>query len=78
MRNAAVVTLMALTIQNAMALLLALACDRDIRFGGIYRVIFYLPPALSGLLVGLTSQGVEKEDASNIPPLCTIKSSKNF
>lgn len=51
--NAAYVTLLALTLQNALALLLALACDRGIRGGKIYRVIFYLPPVLSGIVVGL-------------------------
>jgi len=53
MKNAAVITFLALTVQNALALLLALACDRDIKFGGVYRVIFYLPPVLSGIVVGL-------------------------
>lgn len=53
MRNAFFVTLMALTVQNLLALFLALVCDRDIRGGNIYRVIFYLPPVLSGIVVGL-------------------------
>ena len=51
--NAAYITLLALTFQNVLALLLALACDRGIRGGQIYRVIFYLPPVLSGIVVGL-------------------------
>ena len=33
--------------------MLALACDRDIKGGNIYRVIFYLPPVLSEVVVGL-------------------------
>jgi len=53
MRNAGYITLIALTFQNALALLLAWACDRDIKGGNIYRVIFYLPPVLSEVVVGL-------------------------
>ncbi len=58
MKNAGVITLLALTVQNALALLLALACDRDLKFGGAYRVIFYLPPVLSGIVVGLIWQWI--------------------
>lgn len=58
MKNALIVTLLALTVQNAMALLLALACDRDLKFGGVYRVIFYMPPVLSGIVVGLIWQWI--------------------
>ena len=58
MKNAWIVTFLALTVQNATALLLALACDRDLRFGGVYRVIFYLPPVLSGIVVGLIWQWI--------------------
>ena len=53
MKNAAVVTILALTVQNFLALFLAFLCDRDIKGGNIYRVIFYLPPVLSGIVVGL-------------------------
>lgn len=53
MRNAFFVTFLALTVQNFLALGLALLCDRDIKGGNIYRVIFYLPPVLSGIVVGL-------------------------
>ncbi len=53
MWHAGYITLLALTAQNALALLLALACDRDIRGANVYRVIFYLPPVLSGIVVGL-------------------------
>lgn len=53
MRNAFFVTFLALTVQNFLALFLALLCDRDIKGGNIYRVIFYLPPVLSGIVVGL-------------------------
>ncbi len=53
MGNAAYITLIALTFQNALALALALACDRDIKAGNLYRVIFYIPPILSEVVVGL-------------------------
>ena len=53
MLNAGYITLLALVFQNALALFLALACDKDIRGAKAYRVIFYLPPVLSGIVVGL-------------------------
>jgi ABC-type sugar transport system permease subunit len=53
MWHAGYITLIALTLQNALALALALACDRDIRMRNFYRVIFYLPPVLSEVVVGL-------------------------
>jgi raffinose/stachyose/melibiose transport system permease protein len=53
MKNAFVITFLALTVQNLLALFLALLCDRDIKGGNVYRVIFYLPPVLSGIVVGL-------------------------
>lgn len=53
MGNAAYITIFALTFQNCLALLLALACDRGIRRGNnLYRVIFFLPPILSEVVVG--------------------------
>jgi len=58
MKNATVITFLALTLQNLVALLLALACDRDIKGGNIYRVIFYIPPVLSGIVVGLIWQWI--------------------
>lgn len=51
--NAGYITLIALTFQNALALSLALACDRDIKAGKFYRIVFYLPPVLSEVVVGL-------------------------
>jgi raffinose/stachyose/melibiose transport system permease protein len=51
-KNAAYITLLALTLQNTLALGLAWAVDRNIRGGHVYRVIFYLPPILSGIVVG--------------------------
>jgi raffinose/stachyose/melibiose transport system permease protein len=53
MKNAGIITLLALTVQNIMALILALIVDRDIRGKNFYRVVFYLPPVLSGIVVGL-------------------------
>ncbi len=53
MKNAGVITALALTAQNFLALGLALLCDRDIKGGNVYRVIFYLPPVLSGIVVAL-------------------------
>ena len=51
--NAGFITFVALTFQNAFAFALALACDREIRLKGFYRVIFFLPPILSEIVVGL-------------------------
>ncbi len=53
MWNAAYITLIALTFQNALAFALALACDREIFLKGFYRVIFFIPPVLSEVVVGL-------------------------
>ena len=53
MYHAGYITLIALTFQNALALTLAWACDRDIKGGNIYRTIFYIPPVLSEIVVGL-------------------------
>jgi ABC-type sugar transport system permease subunit len=51
--NAAYITFIALTFQNALAFALALACDREILFKGVYRVIFFIPPVLAEIVVGL-------------------------
>ncbi len=53
MKNAFFVTFLALVVQNFLALFLAILCDREIKGGNVYRVIFYLPPVLSGIVVGL-------------------------
>lgn len=53
MKNSFYITFLALTVQNFLALFLALLCDREIKGGNVYRVIFYLPPVLSGIVVGL-------------------------
>ena len=52
-KNAGLITFLALTIQNSMALVLAWFVDRGIRGGQVYRSIFFLPPILSGIVVGL-------------------------
>ena len=53
MGNAAYITLLALIVQNGLALLLALLVNREIKGDNIYRTIFFLPPVLSGIVVGL-------------------------
>lgn len=53
MGHAAYITLIALTFQNALALSLALACDRQIRLGKFYRLVFFIPPVLSEVVVAL-------------------------
>lgn len=51
--HAGYITLIALTFQNAIAFALALACDREIRMKRFYRVIFFIPPVLSEVVVGI-------------------------
>jgi len=51
--NAFYITLIALTFQNCLAFMLALACDRDILLKNFYRVVFFIPPVLSQIVVGL-------------------------
>lgn len=51
--HAIYVSILALTVQNALALVLALIIDREIRAKNFYRVVFFLPPILSGIVVGL-------------------------
>ena len=58
MGNAGYITLIALTFQNAVAFLLAWACDREIRSKNFYRVIFFIPPVLSEVVVGLVWQWI--------------------
>ncbi|MCL2144236.1 MAG: sugar ABC transporter permease [Endomicrobia bacterium] len=53
MWNAGYVTILSLTLQNGLALLLALLVSRNIRGENIYRTVFFLPPVLSGVVVGL-------------------------
>jgi len=58
MWHAFYITLLALIFQNGLALILALACDQAIRGANKYRVIFFLPPILSGIVVGLIWQWI--------------------
>jgi len=58
MLNAGYITLIALTLQNALAFLLALACDRSIRMKNFYKVIFFIPVVLSEVMVGLVWQWI--------------------
>jgi len=51
--HAGYITLIALTFQNALAFALALACDREIRMKRFYRVVFFIAPVLSEVVVGL-------------------------
>ena len=53
MWNASYITLIALTFQNILAFMLAWACDREIRMKNFYRVIFFIPPVLSEIVVGM-------------------------
>lgn len=53
MWNAAYITLLCLTLQNGLALLLAILVNRQIKGENLFRVIFFLPPVLSGIVVGL-------------------------
>ncbi len=53
MINAGYITILALALQNGLALLLALLVNREIRGDRIYRTVFFLPPVLSGIVVGL-------------------------
>lgn len=53
MWNAGYITLIALTFQNILAFLLAWACDREIRMKNWYKVIFFIPPILSEIVVGM-------------------------
>ena len=58
MGHAGFITLIALTFQNILALALALACDREIRLQRFYRVVFFIPPVLSEIVVGLIWQWI--------------------
>jgi raffinose/stachyose/melibiose transport system permease protein len=53
MWHAAYITALALIFQNGLALVLALFVDRGIKYGRIYMIILFLPPVLSGIVVGL-------------------------
>ncbi|MDD4939510.1 MAG: sugar ABC transporter permease [Candidatus Omnitrophica bacterium] len=58
MLNAGWITFIALTLQNAVAFLLAMACNREIKLKHFYRLIFFIPPVLSEVVVGLVWQWI--------------------
>jgi ABC-type sugar transport system permease subunit len=58
MLNAGYITLFALIFQNALAFMLAWACDREIRMKNFYRLMFFIPPVLSEVVVGLVWQWI--------------------
>ena len=67
MWNASYVTLIALTFQNIIAFMLAWACDREIRMKNFYRVIFFIPPVLSEVVVGMAWRFIINDiDGANI------------
>lgn len=51
--NGIFITLWALSFQNVLAFALALGVDRAIKTGKIYRVIFFILPILSEIIIGL-------------------------
>ncbi len=53
MYNGAFITFWALTFQNVLAFMLALGVDKAIKTGKIYRVIFFILPVLSEIIIGL-------------------------
>jgi len=67
MGNAGYITLIALTFQNILAFLLAWACDREIRMKNFYRVVFFIPPVLSEIVVGMAWRFIINDvDGANI------------
>jgi len=67
MWNATYITLIALTFQNILAFMLAWACDREIKMKNFYRVIFFIPPVLSEVVVGMAWRFIINDiDGANI------------
>jgi len=67
--HAAYITFIALTFQNVLAFALALACDREIRFQRFYRVVFFIPPVLSEIVVGLIWRWILDAGVQNGQPI---------
>ncbi|MBI3314933.1 MAG: sugar ABC transporter permease [Candidatus Omnitrophica bacterium] len=67
--HAGYVTLIALTFQNLLAFALALACDREIRLKGFYRAVFFIPPVLSEVVVGLVWNWILDPQMQNNQPV---------
>lgn len=51
--NAVFIAVFAMVVQNAIALFLAVLVYRDIKAKRFYRMVFYIPPVLSLIVVGL-------------------------
>lgn len=67
MWNATYITFIALTFQNILAFMLAWACDREIKMKNFYRVIFFIPPVLSEVVVGMAWRFIINDiDGANI------------
>ena len=65
--NAGWITFIALTFQNSLAFLLALACSKRIVLRGVYRIIFFIPPILSEVVVGMVWRFIINDvDGANI------------
>jgi ABC-type sugar transport system permease subunit len=67
--HAGYITLIALTFQNAFAFALALACDRQIRMKRFYRAVFFIPPILSEIVVGLIWKWILDAGSQNGEPI---------
>jgi raffinose/stachyose/melibiose transport system permease protein len=53
MWNAVLIAMFAMFAQNFVALFLAVLVDRDLKAKNFYRLVFYIPPVLSLIVVGL-------------------------
>ena len=62
MYNGGFITLWALTFQNILAFALAMAVDRVTRTAKVYRVIFFLLPVISEIIIGLLMREMLKSD----------------
>jgi ABC-type sugar transport system permease subunit len=72
--NAGWITLIALTFQNALAFCLALACDREIRARNFYRMVFFIPPVLSEIVVGMAWRFMLNDiDGANLLNRCLVQ-----
>lgn len=67
MWNATYITFIALSFQNILAFMLAWACDREIKMKNFYRVVFFIPPVLSEVVVGMAWRFIINDiDGANI------------
>ena len=63
--NGAFITIWALTFQNVLAFMLALAVDKVIRLRKFYRVVFFILPVLAEIIIGLLVRQLLDENVSN-------------